>query len=226
MGEGSIQALKQKISRLSGKWALCALKSYYEDQSMISLIHECIGNITNNFSKPFANNANLDMLRTSFNGEKSNNTTELAEERSTPKRKAHPTDSEDKLIGYVPDSPLLNDDIKAAEMVLDMSTNKMYFLRHNSTSLYEITVNYLESSEVVIVCGASFFEMNCMFTSDNAIEYDTLIKDNLQCGLILKHNDNKKLCYALAYNWLELTKTTSGALKFVFPRHPEFEYED
>ena len=97
---------------------------------------------------------------------------------------------------------------------------------HNSTSLYEITVNYLESSEVVIVCGASFFEMNCMFTSDNAIEYDTLIKDNLQCGLILKHNDNKKLCYALAYNWLELTKTTSGALKFVFPRHPEFEYED
>ena len=114
MGEGSIKALKQKNSRLNGKWALCALNSYYEDQSMISLIHECIGNITNNFSKPFANNANLDRLRTSFNGEKSNNTTELAEERSIPKRRAHPTDSKDKLIGYVPDSPLLNDNIKAS----------------------------------------------------------------------------------------------------------------
>ena len=111
-------------------------------------------------------------------------------------------------------------------MVLNMSTNKMHFLRHNTTSLYEITVNYLESSEVVIVCGASFFEMNCTFTPDNVIEYGTLIKDNLQCELILKHNDNKKLCHALAYNWLELTRTTSGALKFVFPRHLEFVYED
>ena len=136
MGEGSIKALKQKNARLSGKWALCALKSYYEDQSMIFLIHKSIGNITNVFSKPFANNANLDRLRTSFNGKKSNNTTEQEEERSIPKRRAHPTDSEDKLIGYVPDSPLLNDDIKAAKLVLDMSTNKMYFLRHNSTSLY------------------------------------------------------------------------------------------
>ena len=123
MGEGSIKALKQKKSRLSGKWVLCVLKSNYEDQSMTSLIHECIGNITNVFSKPFANNANLDRLRTSFNGKKSNNTTELEEERSIPKRRAHSTDSKDKLIGYVPDSPLLNDDIKAAEMVLDMSTN-------------------------------------------------------------------------------------------------------
>ena len=85
-------------------------------------------------------------------------------------------------------------------MVLDMSTNKMYFLRHNTTSLYEITVNYLESEEVVIVCGASFFKMNCMFTPDNAIKYDTLIKDNLQCGLILKHNNNNKFCYAFANN--------------------------
>ena len=103
----------------------------------------------------------------------------------------------------------------------------MNFLRHNTTSLYyEITVNYLEVSEVVIVCGASFFETNCTFTPDNAIKYDTQIKDNLQCGLILQHNDNKKLFYALAYNWLWLTKTTSGALKFVFPRHLEFEYED
>ena len=143
--------------------------------------------ITNVFSKPFANNANIDRLRTSFNGEKSNKTTELEEERSIPKRRAHPTDSGDKLIGYVLDSPLPNDDIKAAEMVLDMSTNKIFFLRHNTTSLYEITVNYLESSELVIVCGASFFEMDCTFTPDNVIKYDTLIKDNLQCGLILKH---------------------------------------
>ena len=110
-------------------------------------------------------------------------------------------------------------------MVLDMSTNKMYFLRHNTTSLYEITVNYLESSEVVIVCGASFF-VNCTFTPDNVIKYDTLIKDNLQCGLILKHNDNKKLCHALACNLLELTRTTSGDLKFVFLCHPEFVYKD
>ena len=144
----------------------------------------------------------------------------MKEEPSGSKSRAYPTDSKNKLIGDVPDCPLLNDDIKSAEMVLDMSTNKMYFLRHNTTSLYEITVNYLESSEVVIVCGASFFEMNCTFTPDNVIEYDTLIKDNLQCGLILKHNDNKKLCRALAYNWLELTRTTNGALKFVFPRHP------
>ena len=76
------------------------------------------------------------------------------------------------------------------------------------------------------MCGASFFEMNCTFTPDNVIEYDTLINDNLQCGLISKHNNNKKQCHALAYNWLELTRTTSGALKFVFLRHPEFEYED
>ena len=65
-----------------------------------------------------------------------------------------------------------------------------------------------------------------MFTSDNAIKYDTLIKDNLQCGLILRHHGKNKLCYALAYNWLELTKTTSGALKFVFLGHLEFEYMD
>ena len=217
--------MKQNISRLSGKWILCALKSYDEDQTMISLIHKCIGNITNVFNKPCANNTILDRLRMSFNGKKSNNTTELEEEPSGPKRRAHRIDSKNKLIGYVPDSLLLNDDIKAAEMVLGMSMNKMYFLRYNTTSLYEITVNYLELSEVVIVCGASFFEINCMFTSDNAIEYDTLIKDNLQCGLILKHND-KKMRYALAYNWLQLTKTTSGALKFVFPYHSEFEYED
>ena len=49
--------------------------------------------------------------------------------------------------------------------------------------LYEITVNYLESSEVVIVCGASFFKMNYTFTPNNAIKYDTLIEDNIQCGL-------------------------------------------
>ena len=107
-GRGIYKGLEAKISRLSGKWALCALNSYYEDQSMISLIHECIGNITNDFSKPFANNVNLDRLRKSFNGEKSNNTTELAEERSTPKRKAHPTDSKGKLIGYVPDLSLIH----------------------------------------------------------------------------------------------------------------------
>ena len=65
-----------------------------------------------------------------------------------------------------------------------------------------------------------------MFTPDNAIEYNTLITDNLQCGLILKHNNNKILCYAMTYNVLELTKTTNGVLKFVFPCHPEFEYED
>ena len=109
---------------------------------MISLIHKCIGNITNDSSTPFANNANIDRLCTSFNGEKGNNTTELEEEPSGPKSRAYPTDSKNKLIGYVPDSPLLNDDIKAAEMVMDMSTNKTYFLRHNTTSLYEITVNY------------------------------------------------------------------------------------
>ena len=63
-------------------------------------------------------------------------------------------------------------------------------------------------------------------TSDNAIKYDTLMKDNLQCGLILRHNGKNKLCYALAYNWLELTKTTSGALQFVFLGHLEFEYMD
>ena len=111
-----------------------------------------------------------------FNGEKGNNTTKLEKEPSGPKRRAHPTDSEDKLIVYIPSSPLLHDDNKAVKMVLDMSTNKIYFLRRDTTSLYEITVNYFESSEVVIVCGASFFEMNCMFTSDNAIKYDTLIK--------------------------------------------------
>ena len=70
-----------------------------------------------------------------FNGEKGNNTTELEKEPSGPKRRAHPTDSEDKMIVYVPNSPLLNDDIKAAKTVLDMSTNTMYFLRHNTTSI-------------------------------------------------------------------------------------------
>ena len=68
-------------------------------------------------------------------------------------------------------------------MILDMSTNNMYFLRQNTMILYEITVNYLESSEVVIVCGASFFKMNYTFTPNNAIKYDTLIEDNIQCGL-------------------------------------------
>ena len=77
-------------------------------------MHECIGNITNDSSTPFANNAHLDRLGTSFNGEKGNNTTELEEEPSGPKSRAYTTDSKNKLIGYVPDSPLLNDDIKAA----------------------------------------------------------------------------------------------------------------
>ena len=76
MREGSIKQLKQRVTCLSYGWAKCALKSYYEDQTMISVIHESIGNITNDSSTPFANNAHLARLRTSFNGEKGNNTTE------------------------------------------------------------------------------------------------------------------------------------------------------
>ena len=72
---------------------------------MISLIHKCIGNITNNYTLPFANNTDLDRLFTSFDGVKGNNTTELEEETSGPKSRTHPRDSKYKLIGYVPDSP-------------------------------------------------------------------------------------------------------------------------
>ena len=78
-------------------------------------------------------------------------------------------------------------------MVLDMSMNKTYFLRKNSTSLYETTtVNCSESSYVIIMCGVSLFEMDYVYTPDNAIKYKytTLIKDNIQCVLIFKCNNN------------------------------------
>ena len=80
---------------------------------MISLILECIGNITNDSSTPFTNIANIDRLHTSFNGKKGNNTTKFEEEPSGSKIWAYATDCKNKPIVYVLDSPLLNADIKA-----------------------------------------------------------------------------------------------------------------
>ena len=52
----------------------------------------------------------------------------------------------------------MDDNIKVSEMVLNMSTSKMYFLVDKSMSLFEITV---ASYDLKIVYGVSFFEKEC-----------------------------------------------------------------
>ena len=132
-------------------------------------------------------------------------------------------DSDNKLIGFVVHNNLMDDNIKVWEMVVDMSTNKMYFLFEKSTSMFDITV-VSDSYDTVIVCGVSFFKMKCS-TVRMGINCKSLLQQNLRSGLILRHDDNNKLFYAFTYNWLELTSTSTG-LQFVFPQHPQFQYNE
>ena len=69
-------------------------------------------------------------------------------------------DSDNNLIGFVFHNNLMDDNIKVWEMIVDMSTNNMYFLLEKSTSLFEITV-VSDLYDTIIVCGVSFFKMEC-----------------------------------------------------------------
>ena len=53
MGEGSIPKLKQRIHNLKPNFAHNAMKSYYEEQTMVSLIDESIHKIENTSDNSF-----------------------------------------------------------------------------------------------------------------------------------------------------------------------------
>ena len=69
-------------------------------------------------------------------------------------------DSDNKLIRFVVHNNLMDNNIKVWEMVVDMSTNKIYFLLEKLTSLFKITV-VSDSYDTVSVYGVLFFEMEC-----------------------------------------------------------------
>ena len=233
MGEGSIPKLKQRIHNLKPNFAQNAMKSYYEEQTMVSLIDESIRKIENNSDKSFVRGEPLANLCDAFQKLHVQHKNRTPEELLQQNIAAIPCDdkiqsgrmqdSDNKLIGFVLHNNFIDDNIKVWEMVVDMSTNKMYFLLEKSCTLFEITV-VSDIYDPTIVCGVSFFEMRCS-TVGMGINCNRLLQQNLRSGLVLRHDDNNKLFSALTYNWLELTSTTTG-LKFVFPRHPQFHYKE
>ena len=144
------------------------MKSYYEEQTMVSLIDKSICKIENNSDNSFERGEPLANLCNAFQKLHVQHKIRTLEELLQQNIATIPCydsiqsgrmrDSDNKLTGFVVNNNLMDDNIKVWELVVDMSTNKIYFLLEKSTSLFEITV-VSDLYDTIIVCGVSFFEM-------------------------------------------------------------------
>ena len=66
MGEGSIPELKQRIHNLKPNFSQNAMESYYEEQTMVSLMDESIRKIENNSDNSFVRGEPLANLCDAF----------------------------------------------------------------------------------------------------------------------------------------------------------------
>ena len=111
MGEGSIPKLKQRIHNKKPKFVHNAMKSYYEEQTMVSLIDESIHRIENNSDNSFIRGEPLASLCGAFQElhiqHKIRTREELLKQKTASIpcddniQSSHMQDSDDKLIGFV-----------------------------------------------------------------------------------------------------------------------------
>ena len=76
------------------------MKSYYKDQTTVSLINKSIGKITKDSNHSFAHNPTFDKMHQSFSHNKGNNITNIEFDKERSGRIVHPKDSANKLIRY------------------------------------------------------------------------------------------------------------------------------
>ena len=121
MGEGSIPKLKQRIHNLKPNFAQNAMKSYYEEQTMVSLIDKSIRNIENNSDNSFVRGEPLANLCNAFQKlhvqHKIRTPEELLEQKTADIpcddniQSGHMQDSDNKHIGFVGHNNLMDDNI-------------------------------------------------------------------------------------------------------------------
>ena len=119
-------------------------------------------------------------------------------------------------------NPFKYDGEEILERVVDVSTNRIYFLIKERKILNEITV---ESTvlNLTVVCSASLFNMEC---SNTGIGYpiNNILKKNSQCGLLLEITDTNRW-YVVTLHWLELISIYDG-LNFFFLSTSKFWFHN
>ena len=222
MGEGSIPRLKQRIHHMKPGFARNAINSFLDKECIIDLIEHSIGNIMETTTDNDPSSIELENLMSAGATIRTDGGDEIEYvDRSLFGKNDSIRDCFDNLVGHVTHPPESIDPISLSDQVIEIcvvkATHKVYLLDMDKLEF----VNILVRGNPVIVFGAQYFSM---IYSSTRIRHTDMAKDDIVCGLMLRHASMTSFYHVVAMNWTELSVIENGVIHFVPPRCPSFTY--
>ena len=222
MGEGSIPRLKQRIHHMKPGFARNAINSFLDKECIIDLIEHSIGNIMETTTDIDPSSIELENLMAAGATIRRDGGDDIEYvDRSLFGKNDSIRDCFDNLVGHVTHPPKSVDPISLSHQVIEIcvvkATHKVYLLDMDKLEL----VNIFVRSNPVTVFGAQYFSMSY---SSTRIRHTEISKDDIVCGLMLRHASMTNFYHVVAMNWTELCVIENGEINFVPPRCPSFTY--